>query len=113
MCNAESTVKKDIVKISLKPFKKIIILKVLTTCKTNQILCSFYNEGICKAGPDWMFDHTDLDCETHIRRKSCRSCCKTKWFKDIVTIKTTVLLRYKDIKIVDKDISTCMNFLLW
>ena len=43
----------------------------------------FYNQGFCKAGPGCMFDHPDVDCETHIRGKSCRA--------NIVTVKTAVL----------------------
>ena len=56
----------------LKILKKYKIFKVKSTGETNKILCSFYNQGFCRAGPGCMFDHPDGDCETHIRVKSCR-----------------------------------------
>ena len=62
-----------------------------TTGIKNKISCSFYNQGICKSGPGWMFDHTHVYCETQIRGWSCRNCSNMEWFVNTVTIKVTML----------------------
>ena len=46
--------------------------------KTNKIRCSFYNQGIYKSGPGWLFDYTYMYSETHMREKSCRNCSNTE-----------------------------------
>ena len=52
----------------LKILNKYNILKVKSTGKINNIWRSFYNQSFCKAGHGCMFDHPDVDCETHIGR---------------------------------------------
>ena len=58
--------------------KEVQDLKVKSIGKINEIRCSFYSQGFCKAGPCCIFDHPEVDCDTHIGKKYCRG---WKWYK--------------------------------
>ena len=66
----------DIMKISWKSKE----VQDFTSGKINKIWCSFNNQGFCKFGLGWLFDHTAVYCETHMRGKSCRNRSNTEWF---------------------------------
>ena len=60
MYNGESTVKVGDCEDLLKIFEKHHIVKVKSTGKTNKILCSFYNQGVCKADPGVSFQRINF-----------------------------------------------------
>ena len=66
MYNGESAVNERDCEDFLNILKKYNILKVKSAGKTNKIRCSLYNHGFYKAAPVCMFNHPDVDCQTHI-----------------------------------------------
>ena len=73
MYNGEYTVNERDCEDFLNIVKKYKTLKVKSTDKKNKIQFSFKNHGFYKAAPGCMFNHPDVDCETHIGKNSERT----------------------------------------